>query len=209
MAAYDKERHYLEIRLSHEIIPYLDVSIKYVKTRLYQIAKLSSVYSIRLYELITSFRSLGKCSMSVERLRFLLGVGENKLKEYADFKRKALTPAINEVNKVCNFDISSIEIKTGKKVAEIGLTFKKPKKKEFEDDLLENNKTLSITQQEDIKTRLIKSKVETRTIKELLKYPKAKLKIACEKLEQQMRKGHVKNPTGYFRVLMEQKTFSN
>lgn len=124
MALYNEKEHRLEIVLSYQIIPYVDVSTKYVKTRLYLIAKFKSIYSIRLYELITSFRSLGKCRLSIEKLKIILGVGEDKLKAYKDFKQRTLTPAINEVNKVCNFDINSIEIKTGRKVTEIGLKFK-------------------------------------------------------------------------------------
>lgn len=203
-AVYNEKEHHLEIRISHEIIPYLDVSIKFVKTKLYQIAKFKSLYSIRLYELITSFRSLGKCSIPVERLRFLLGVSEDKLKEYKNLKQKVLTPAINEVNKVCNFDISSIEIKTGRKVAEIGLTFKKPKKKELDDALLENNKTLLIThQEEDVRIRLFKLGVEKKVINKYKNCSDAKLEKAYTAIKKAIVTKTLKQTaTAYFVFLM-------
>ena len=163
-AVYNENEHHLEIVLSYQIIPYLDVSIKFVKTKLYQIAKFRSLYSVRLYELIMSFRSLGKCSISVERLRFLLGVDEGKLREYKNLKQKVITPAINEVNKICNFDIKHTETKTSRKVTKIELTCKKPKKKELDDEYIDNNKALSITHEEDVTIRLIKLGVEKKIV---------------------------------------------
>jgi len=183
VAAYDKEKHHLEVRLSHEIIPYLDVSVKFVKTRLYQIAKFKSLYSIRLYELIMSFRSLGKCSISVERLRFLLGVEEGKLKAYKDFKQRALIHAINEVNKVCNFDIKNTEKKESKKVAIINFTCKKSKSKELDDNCIENNKALSITYEEGVRIRLVKLSVEQKVVDKYKNCSDAKLEKAYEAIK--------------------------
>jgi len=203
MAAYDKERHYLEIRLSPEIIPYLDVSIKFVKTKLYQIAKFKSLYSIRFYEFITSFRSLGKCSISVERLRFLLGVKEGKLREYKNLKQKVITPAINEVNKVCNFGIDSIEAKEGKKVAIINFTCKKSKKKELDDEYIDNNKALSITHEEDVTIRLIKLGVEKKIVDKYKNCSYAKLEKAYKAIKKAIdTKTLRKTPTALFVSMM-------
>lgn len=203
---YNEENHTLEIGLSLRIIDYLDVSIKYVKTRLYQIAKFKSLYSIRLYELVTSFRSLGKFSISVERLRFLLGVDEGKLKEYNNFKNRALISSINEVNKICNFDIKHAEKKEGKKVAIINFTCKKPKKKELDDEYKNSNKALSITHEEDIKTRLAKIGVQMtvhiRT--DILHYTSDRiLEEAYRILEEQIKKGGVRSRTAYFIQLVK------
>lgn len=183
MAVYNEKEHHLEIRLSHEIIPYLDVSIKFVKTKLYQIAKFKSLYSIRLYELIVSFRSLGKFSISVERLRFLLGVDEGKLKEYKNLKQKVITPAINEVNKICNFDIKNTEKKEGKKVAKIELTCKKSKSKELDYDYIDNNKALSITYEEDVRIRLVKLGVEKKIVNKYKNCSDAKLEKAYKAIK--------------------------
>ena len=200
-AKYNSEKHYLEIRLSHEIIPYLDVSVKFVKTKLYQIAKFKSLYSIRLYELVMSFRSLGKCSISVERLRFLLGVDEDKLKEYKNFKQKVLTPSINEVNKICSFGINSIEAKEYRKVVKIDLTCKKSKAKKLDVNST-SNKTQLITHEEDVRIRLVKLGVEKKVVNKYSKYSDEKLNIAYEKLVNQIKTGRVKNPTAYFVSLM-------
>jgi hypothetical protein len=200
---YNEENHTLEIGLSLRIIDYLDVSIKYVKTRLYQIAKFKSLYSIRLYELIVSFRSLGKCSISVERLRFLLGVDEGKLKAYKDFKQRALIHAINEVNKICNFDIKHAEKKESRKVAIINFTCKKPKKKELDDEYIDNNKALSITHEEDVTIRLIKLGVEKEIVDKYKNCSYAKLEKAYKAIKKAIdTKTLRKSPTALFVVMM-------
>jgi len=201
-AEYNQKEHRLEIVLSYQIIPYLDVSIKFVKTKLYQIAKFKSLYSIRLYELIMSFGSLGKCSMSVERLRFLLGVGEDKLKEYNHFKNRALTPAINEVNKVCKLDIKHTEKKESKKVAKIELTFKKSKIKELDDNYTDN-KALSITYEEDVRIRLVKLGVEKKVTNKYKNHSDAKLEKAYKAIKKAVDTNTIReNTTALFVAMM-------
>jgi plasmid replication initiation protein len=202
-AEYNENEHHLEIVLSYQIIPYLDVSIKFVKTKLYQIAKFRSLYSVRLYELVASFRSLGKCSISVERLRFLLGVKEGKLREYKNFKQKVITPAINEVNKICNFDIKHAEKKEGKKVAIINFTCKKPKKKELDDEYIDNNKALSITHEEDVTIRLIKLGVEKKIVDKYKNCSYLKLEKAYKAIKKAIdTKTLRKTPTALFVSMM-------
>jgi plasmid replication initiation protein len=200
---YCEEKHCLEIGLSLRIIDYLDVSIKYVKTRLYQIAKFKSLYSIRLYELVASFRGLGKFSIPVEKLRFLLGVDEDKLTKYADFKKYALIHAIYEVNKICNFDIKHAEKKEGKKVAIINFTCKKPKKKELDDEYIDNNKALSITHEEDVTIRLIKLGVEKKIVDKYKNCSYLKLEKAYKAIKKAIdTKTLRKTPTALFVSMM-------
>ena len=201
---YNEENHSLEIGLSLRMIEHLDITKSYVKSILYQIAKLRSVYSIRLYELIISFKDLGKCRLSIERLRFQLGVDPTKLKEYNHFKDRALIPAINEVNKIFNFGITYTEIKTGRKITAIELKFKKSKKKERNENTLED--TTQLTYQEDIITRLIKAGVQMtvhiRT--DILHYTSDRiLEEAYKRLEEQIKKGGVRNSTAYFIQLVK------
>jgi plasmid replication initiation protein len=203
IAVYDTEKHHLEIKLSSEIIPYLDVSIKFVKTKLYQIAKFKSLYSIRLYELIMSFRSLGKCSISVERLRFLLGVGEDRLIKYADFKKYALIHAAYEVNKICNFDIKHAEKKEGKKVTKIELTCKKFKSKELDDNYTDN-KALSITYEEDVRIRLVKLGVEEKVVNKYKNCSDAKLEKAYKAIKKAVDTNTIReNTTALFVAMMK------
>lgn len=200
MAKYNTEKHHLEIMLSHQIIPHLDVAERYVKSRLYEIADFKSVYSIELYEFIVGFKYLGRCRLSVEELNFVLGI---KKIEYKHFKSDILVPSVNAINKIYpKLNLEFTEIKTGRKVTEIEFKFKKSKTKEL-DTNIQNNKTLSITHEEDVRTRLVKLGVEKKVINKYSKYSDEKLNSAYEKLVNQMKIGRVQNHTGYFIKLMD------
>lgn len=204
-AKYNTEKHHLEIRLSHEIIPYLDVSIKYVKKRLYEIADFKGLQSIRLYEFIISFKNLGRCKLSIEGLKSILGIHEHNLIQYKEFKRVALIPNIKEINKIHpKLKLEFIEIKTGRKVTEIEFKFKKSKTKELDDDLIDTNKTLSITHQEDVRIRLIKIGVEQKIVKRYSKYLDSTLENAYEAIKKVVEARTLRrSATAYFRYLME------
>ena len=199
MAKYNTEKYYLEIRLSHEIIPHLDVTTRYVKSRIYEIANFKSVYSIELYEFIVSFRSLGKFRLSIEELNFVLGI---KRVEYGDFKTRILIPSVNAINKIYpKLKLEFTEIKTGRKVTEIEFKFKKSKTKEL--DVNSNtNKTQLISQEEDVRIMLVNLGVEKKVVNKYSKYSDEKLNIAYEKLVNQMKIGRVQNPIAYFVSLM-------
>ncbi|MEY3371203.1 MAG: hypothetical protein RLZZ392_231 [Pseudomonadota bacterium] len=200
---YNTKKHYLEIRLSHEIIPHIDVTERYVKTRLYEIALFKSVYSIELYEFIVGFKYLGKCRLSLEELRLILGVNDNNFKEYDNLKRKVIIPSINTINKIYpKLNLEFTEIKTGRKVTQIEFKFKKSKTKELDVNCT-TNKTQLITQEvEDVRTRILNLRVEKKIVQKYERYSDTKLEIAYKKLANQIKTGRVKNPTAYFVSLM-------
>lgn len=206
-AKYNTEKHHLEIRLSHEIIPYLDVSIKYVKKRLYEIADFKGLQPIRLYEFIISFKNLGRCKLSIEGLKSILGIHEHNLIQYKEFKRVGLIPNIKEINKIHpKLKLEFIEIKTGRKVTEIEFKFKKSKSKtkELDDDSVDTNKTLSITYEEDVKNRLVKLGVEKKIVKRYSKYLDSTLESAYKAIKKAIESKTLRTTTtAYFRYLME------
>ena len=199
MAKYNTEKHHLEIMLSHQIIPHLDVAERYVKSRLCQIADFKSVYSIELYEFIVGFKYLGRCRLSVEELNFVLGI---KKIEYKHFKSDIIIPSINAINKIYpKLKLEFTEIKTGRKVTEIEFKFKKSKTKEL--DVNSNTNKTQLIPQEDIRIRLVKLGVEKKVVNKYSKYSDEKLNIAYEKLVNQIKTGRVQNHTAYFVSLIK------
>ena len=83
-----------------------------------------SKYSIRLYELVKSIHyrelELYKKKYTVCGLKKLLD-GE-KYKEYRDFKRRVLVPAIDEINQYSDKTVSFEEVRRGRKVVAIEFT---------------------------------------------------------------------------------------
>jgi len=85
---------------------------------------LSSKYALALYEMIQKRGNLAhKFSeeFTVDELRALLGVEKDKLKRFPDFNRRALSPAIKEVNALGDYGVSMQPVKSGRAVTGIKL----------------------------------------------------------------------------------------
>ncbi len=85
-----------------------------------------SRYSLRLYEIVSLRSGLDQMTSQIfelEELRDRLGVPAGKLEEWFDLKRKALEPAIAEVNHLAGFTVSYEPIKRGRSVAAVKLSW--------------------------------------------------------------------------------------
>jgi hypothetical protein len=84
-----------------------------------------SRYALRLYTLLSLKVGLRKASepLSVEDLRELLGVPAGKLKRWQDLRRKALEPALAEVNHLTGLIAGYVPIKRGRRITGITLTW--------------------------------------------------------------------------------------
>ena len=111
------------IVFSESIMPFLaQVHQKFVLYNLKEIANFSSLYTIRLYELIQEWQTTGYIRKSIDELRELFAVG-SKYKLYKDFKVYTFQHAINEINEKTEYNVSFTEIKTGRKVTAIEFRF--------------------------------------------------------------------------------------
>jgi plasmid replication initiation protein len=124
MAKYNQKAGSITIKFTDDIMPYLaQVKQRFILYNLKEIANFGSLYTTRLYELIQEFKETGWFIKSVQQLRELFAVGD-KLKSYADFKRKTFTHACQEINDNYNLGLFFEEIKEGRKVVAIRFSFK-------------------------------------------------------------------------------------
>lgn len=115
----------IQIRLDNDMRPYLlQLKENFTSYELIWTLHFRSKFTIRLYELIKSihFRELEsyKRQYPIEELKRLLD-GEI-YKEYKDFKRRVLKPAIKEINRYSDKNAEFQEIKAGRKVVAIELS---------------------------------------------------------------------------------------
>ena len=61
--------------------------------------------------------------LDVDELRRLLGVPDGKLVAYKTFKQKALNPAFKEVSGLSDFTVQYVEVKKGKRVDAIDVSW--------------------------------------------------------------------------------------
>ena len=96
-----------------------------------QTTQFDSVYSVRLYELLTQWRTAKKTPcLAIEVFREQMGLGVNEYKAMCDFKKRVLDLATDEVNKTSDLKVKYENVKKGRKI--VGFTFtvhEKPKAK--------------------------------------------------------------------------------
>lgn len=110
--------------------PYLlDLKSKFLSYDVENVLRLTSSYSIRLYELTRAYVGIGKRTFRVEDLKKILGI-ENKYKQYTHLKKRVLEPSRNNINETTDINLEFEEIKEGRRVAKICFTISKKKEEE-------------------------------------------------------------------------------
>lgn len=96
---YWHEQGRIEIHLSNDVKPFLlHLQKEFTQYKLSNITHLSSLYAIRLYELLKKQEILGKRIFELQDLREKLGVSKNQYIRFADLKKRVLDIAQREIN---------------------------------------------------------------------------------------------------------------
>ena len=120
----------ISVEFHYSLKPYLfQLKSHFTQYDLRNIVSFKSQYSIRLYELLKmdAFKESNgqfEKTFEIDELRLIFGLEKKDYPFFADFKRWAITPAINEVSKT---DLNIIDVnygKTGRKVTSITFVVK-------------------------------------------------------------------------------------
>lgn len=87
---------------------------------------LGSKYSVLLFQHVASLTNLDRKNaktFTIPELRALLGVPEDKLERFADLNRRALIPAIEEINQLSRLVLSVTPKKVGRTVASVTISW--------------------------------------------------------------------------------------
>lgn len=116
------------IHFSPQIIPYLsNLKANFTQYLLSDIANITGTYTIRFYELIKQYQSIGKREISIKDLRFMLNLND-KYPMFSDLRRWVIEPSIKEINEKTPLNVKYELNKSGKKISHIILTFSEKKK---------------------------------------------------------------------------------
>lgn len=86
------------------------------------IGNMTSIYSIRLYELLMQWKTTGKREIEIAWLRKRFEI-ENLYSDMCDFKKRVIDPAVNDINTHSNYQVSWTQRKTGRNVTHLTFTF--------------------------------------------------------------------------------------
>ena len=97
----------------------------YTLLKLSVILAMKGKYSITIYELLLQWKNRKWIEFTIEEFRVLMGIGEHEYKTMSNFKKKVLTPAIEEINKKSNIKIIGYKnIKQGAKIVALRFDFR-------------------------------------------------------------------------------------
>lgn len=111
----------------HWLRPLLAEPAKWARVSMPIVRAFQSKYGVRLYENLESVanRHVKEWVVTVDDLRVLLGVGE-KLKGWAALYRRAIEPALSEVNALADFEANwEVQRQRGRKVVSVRFTVAK------------------------------------------------------------------------------------
>jgi len=107
----------IQLRFSHDMIPFItNLKARFTRYKLERVAQMSSIYAIRLYELLMQWGSVGRREIEIEWLKQTLAV-EDEYPRLFDFKRWVIDVAVAQINEFSDLTVSYGQRKTGRNVS--------------------------------------------------------------------------------------------
>ena len=124
--AYADEKAELQIIFAPAVVPLITRLEKHFTSyQLKQVSQLSSKYAIRLYEILISWREVGRVPcISVDDIRYRLGIEDHEYKRMGDFKKRVLDPAIEQINLYTDIKAKYDQEKSGRTITGFRFSFK-------------------------------------------------------------------------------------
>ena len=149
---YVKDKGMVVMYLNRNVINMISrLEEQFTKYHLSQVSELTSQYSIRLYEILIKFLSIGNSNKyPLNELRNLLGVGVDEYSQMSGFKKRVLDLAVDEINKKTDIQIKYEQFKEGRVIShilfKIGKKLAKKKKDSKDQNTVDMFTGLSIKQ---------------------------------------------------------------
>jgi hypothetical protein len=122
-ASYIDRAGTISLQFSQAIVPFITrLEAEFTRYTLEKVAKMTSAYAIRLYELLVQWGSVGRREVELEWLRKILMV-ENDYPRLFDFKKWVIDVALAQINAHSDLAARYDQRKTGRNVTHLIFTF--------------------------------------------------------------------------------------
>lgn len=123
-ASYQKGEGWVELAWWPELLPFLTgIQKQFTSYQLKQASALRSIYSWRLLELLSRFKSTGKAEYTIEDFCTSMDATEKQRADFNNIKRRIIEPAVKELTEKDGWLIQWEAVKAGRKVKAIRFTF--------------------------------------------------------------------------------------
>jgi plasmid replication initiation protein len=114
---YNKKRTVVVCSFHPKLKPFLiQLKEKFTIYDLSIIARLQSVYSIRIYQLLKQYVSIGKRTFELDDLKEILGIEKTKYKVFKDFRKCVIDQAKKELDLKSDLSFDLEKIREGRKI---------------------------------------------------------------------------------------------
>lgn len=123
--AYVADEAEVRVRFADDVVPLLcELERRFTHYALEQVAGLTSVYAVRLYELLIAWRSTAQSPViELAEFRQRLGVEEGEYPRMTDFKRWVLDAAIKQINEHTDITAAYDQHKRGRSITGFSFSF--------------------------------------------------------------------------------------
>lgn len=204
-----KKEGYIELSFHPDLKPYLlQLKRTFLSYDIRNVLKISSVHSIRIYELLKQYEKIGYREFELDQLKKILGV-QDKYKLYGHFKSRVLHKAQEDLKHYTDIRFTFEEIKEGRRVAALVFAI---------------NANLCLDEEEENQTRHLQKRLKEELEQQLQLWGiegKAQAiffkKFSLEHLEERVRYVHnqlaikasrsetIQNIGGYFNTIVHKK----
>ena len=122
---FDPNAGAVNIRFATDIYPYLsELEKNFTKYRLANIVQLTSVYAVRLYELLICWlgQGLHNKEFDIDDFRRLMGI-DDKYSQFGELKKRVIVPALEQINEFTDHEIRVSYRKVGRVFRFIAFSF--------------------------------------------------------------------------------------
>ncbi|MED2765878.1 RepB family plasmid replication initiator protein [Bacillus thuringiensis] len=205
-AIYNKNKGTIDMRFDPLLKPFLlELSSKFTSYKLANVIKLKSTYAIRIYELLKQYEEIKERTISLENLRYYLGVVD-LYTNYANFKQRILIPSQEELSEKTDISFEFEEIKLSRKVHKIRFIIKSKKAKET--DLVTFEQKLDRFQNPNTfeqKIRQFEERCQEKIFPKILKKWKGNKEFVLEVIEDIRFRPDIESPIAYVEYLLNAK----
>ncbi|WP_269915497.1 replication initiation protein RepM [Acinetobacter sp. HY1485] len=122
--AYADNLGVLEVTFASDVVPLIiRLEKHFTSYQLKQVSQLSSKYAIRLYEILISWREVGKTPViTIQDFRNKIGLENSEYLRMDNLKRIVIEPAIKQINKYTDIYVEYEQFKSGRSI--VGLQFR-------------------------------------------------------------------------------------
>lgn len=114
----------IQLRFALDILPFLSqLKESFTKYKLIHIAGMTSIYGIRLYELLVQWNTKGKIELEVKYLKEKLQLNDKKYQRIDNLKSRVIEPAINQINEHSDIWVKYSQKKRGRRISHFVFTF--------------------------------------------------------------------------------------